>query len=42
MAQNHRITQMADSVNMNTEEMKNFSQTHVDDDDQPLFGDVDI
>ena len=36
------MAQMADSVNINTEEMKNFSQTHVDDDDQPLFGDVDI
>ena len=36
------IAQMVDSVNINTDEMKIFSQTHVDDDDQPLFGDVDI
>ena len=36
------MAQMADSVNINTEEIKKFSQTHVDDDDQPLFGDVDI
>ena len=29
-------------MNINTEGMKNFLQTHVDDDDQPLFGDMDI
>ena len=36
------MAQMVDSVNINTEGMKNFLQTHVDDDDQPLFGDIDI
>ena len=36
------MAQMVDSVNINTDEMKIFSQTHVDDDGQPLFGDVDI
>ena len=35
-------TLLADSVNINTEEIKKFSQTLVDDDDQPLFGDVDV
>ena len=36
------MAQMVGSVNINTEVMENFVQTHVDDDDQPLFGDMDI
>ena len=36
------MEQMVDSVNINTDEMKKISQAHKDDEDQPLFGDVDI
>ena len=33
---------MEDSVNTNTDEINNVSQTHVDDEGQPLSADVDI
>ena len=33
---------MVDSVNINTDEINDVSQTHVDDEGQPLSADVDI
>ena len=36
------MAQMVDSVNINTEKMIKVWKADVDDEDQPVFGDVDI